>query len=73
MGELGRGDIEVVGEGAATGGVVGAKTKVPLELSALEVGAGVSRIGTTKLPARVIMIALSVVMVKSKRCKRVER
>ena len=48
----------------------GAETKVPLELSELDVGAGASRIGTTKLPAGVIMIALSEDMVSVKRTER---
>ena len=72
MGELGRGDVEVAGEGAASGREVGAETNVPLELSELEVGAGASGIGTMKLPAGVITIALSEVMEKSERCKKVE-
>ena len=66
MGELGRRGVEETGEEAAIGGVVGAETKVPLELSELVVGAGASRIGMTKLPAGVIMMAESEDMVKTK-------
>ena len=50
---------------------MGAETKVPLELSELEVGAGASGIGTTKLPAGVIMIALSDDIVEDGKCKKV--
>ena len=57
LGELGHRGVEEAGEGAATGGVAGAETKVPLELSELEEGMGASGIGTTKLPAGVIMMA----------------
>ena len=73
LGELGQRGVEETGEGAATGGVVGAETKVPPELSELEVGMGASGIGTTKLPAGVIMIALSEDMVRGEGCKKVER
>ena len=73
MGELGRRGVEEVGEGAATGGEAGAEIKVPLELSELEVGTRVSGIGTTKLPAGVIMIALSEDIVEDGRCKKVKR
>ena len=70
---MGCGDVEVTGEGVATGGVVGAETKVSLELSEPDVGIGASGIGTTKLLPGVIMIVLSEDMVKSERCTRVKR